>query len=151
MFRRILAATDFAESAENAWRFALGLGRAHSAELILLHVAPELPIVPEVAVPQIEEIYVEQRRWAEQALEQRVGTARAAGVRARWLVRAGAAAPTIAEVAAEEGADLVVVGTQGRGVLDRLVVGSVAERVVRTAPCPVLVVKSAAASAAAAA
>ena len=62
-----------------------------------------------------------------------------------------AAAPTIAEVAAEEGADLVVVGTQGRGVLDRLVVGSVAERVVRTAPCPVLVVKAPPPAAAAAA
>jgi nucleotide-binding universal stress UspA family protein len=145
MFRRILAATDFSESAENAWRFALGLARAHGSELILMHVAAELPSLPEVAVPQVEEVYVAQRRWAEQALEQRVGTAKAAGLTARWLVAAGSPAAVIAKTTADEGADLVVVGTQSRTGLDRLVVGSVAERVVRTSPCPVLVVKSASA------
>jgi nucleotide-binding universal stress UspA family protein len=150
MFRRILAATDFSESAENAWRFAMGLARAHDSELIIMHVAAELPSLPEVAVPPVEEVYVAQRRWTEQALDKRVGTAKAAGVTARWLVARGSPAAAIAETAAAEHVDLVVVGTQSRKGLDRLVVGSVAERVVRTSPCPVLVVKSSAAEAAAA-
>jgi nucleotide-binding universal stress UspA family protein len=141
-FRRILVATDFAESAERALACAVELARIHSAELMLLHVYMELPAYPEIAAGQVTAIYEEQRRWVEDALERRARSARASGVLARVLVRTGSPAATIAQTAAEEGADLVMVGTHGRSGIDRLLVGSVAERVVRGAPCPVLVVKT---------
>jgi nucleotide-binding universal stress UspA family protein len=140
-FRRILVATDFAESAERALATAMDLARVHGAELVLLHVYMDLPAYPEVTAGQVEAIYEEQRRWVGDALERRARSARAAGLLARALVRTGPPAATIAEAATNEGADLIVVGTNGRSGLDRLIVGSVAERVVRVAPCPVLVVK----------
>ena len=142
-FRRIVVATDFAESAERALACAVELARSHSAELLLLHVYMDLPAYPEVTAGQVQAIYEEQRRWVDETLERRARSARAAGLLARAIVRTGPPASTIAETAAEEEADLVVVGTHGRSGLDRLIVGSVAERVVRLATCPVLVVKTA--------
>ena len=139
--RRILIATDFAESAEHALDYATELARTQAAELVLLHVYVELPPYPEVASAQVAAIYEEQRRWVETALEERARRARGAGLLARPLVRTGSPAGVIARTAEEEGADMVVVGTHGRSGLDRLLLGSVAERVVRLAPCPVLVVK----------
>jgi len=142
-FRRILVATDFAESAERALTCGVQLARRHSAELLLLHVYMDLPAYPEITAGQVEAIYEEQRRWIEDALERRARAARAEGLLARALLKTGPAASTIAETAAKEGADLIAVGTHGRSGLDRLIVGSVAERVVRLASCPVLVVKTA--------
>ena len=142
-FRRILVATDFAESAERALICGVDIARRHGAELVLLHVYMDLPAYPEITAGQVEKIYDEQRRWIEDALERRARSARGQGLLARPLLRTGPAAATIARTATEENIDLVVVGTQGRAGLDRLIVGSVAERVVRLAECPVLVVKSA--------
>jgi nucleotide-binding universal stress UspA family protein len=90
----------------------------------------------------VERIYEEQRRWIEDELERRARAVRGEGLLARALLRTGPAASTIAETASQEDVDLLVVGTHGRSGLDRLIVGSVAERVVRLATCPVLVVKS---------
>ena len=143
-FRRILVATDFAESAERALNCAVQLARRHSAELILLHVYMDLPTYPEITAGQVEAIYEEQRRWIEDALERRARAARGEGLLARAVLKTGPAASTIAETAADEHVDLIVVGTHGRSGLDRLIVGSVAERVVRLASCPVLVVKASA-------
>jgi nucleotide-binding universal stress UspA family protein len=141
-FRRILVATDFAESAERAMTCGVQLARRHGAEIILLHVYMDLPAYPEITAGQVETIYEEQRRWIEDALERRARAARAEGLLARAVLKTGPAAATIAETAAAEGVDLIVVGTHGRSGLDRLIVGSVAERVVRLAYCPVLVVKT---------
>jgi nucleotide-binding universal stress UspA family protein len=146
-FRRILVATDFAESAERALACAVQLARRHGAELILLHVYMDLPAYPEITAGQVEAIYEEQRGWIEAALERRARAARGEGLLARSMLRTGPAASTIAETANEEGADLLMIGSHGRSGLDRLILGSVAERVVRLATCPVLVVKSAAAAA----
>jgi nucleotide-binding universal stress UspA family protein len=76
-----------------------------------------------------------------QALDERVASATARGLAARGVLRTGAAAAEIAKTATEEDAGLIVVGTHGRTGLNRLVIGSVAERVVRIAPCPVLTIK----------
>ena len=146
-FRRILVATDFAESAERALACAVQLARRHGAELILLHVYMDLPAYPEVTAGQVEAIYEEQRGWIESALERRARSARTEGLLARAVLRTGSPASTVAEMARREGADLIVVGSHGRAGLDRLILGSVAERVVRLASCPVLVVKSAEAAA----
>ena len=146
-FRRILVATDFAESAERALACAVQLARRHGAELVLVHVYMDLPAYPEITAGQVEAIYEEQRAWIEAALERRARAARGEGLLARAVLRTGPAASTIAETAKDEGADLLVVGTHGRSGLDRLILGSVAERVVRLASCPVLVVKSAEAAA----
>jgi nucleotide-binding universal stress UspA family protein len=141
MFERILCATDFSDTAETAWGLACELARVHRAELVLVHVFVELPVYPEVAVSTIQKVWEEQRLWVEQQLAERVEAATARGLTARYLLRTGTAPEEIARITTDEGADLVVVGTHGRTGINRLLIGSVAERVVRIAPCPVLTVK----------
>jgi len=141
MFQRILCATDFSETAEAAWAAARELARTYRSELILVHVFTELPVYPDVAVLEVQRVWDEQRTWVERALAERVTAVTAAGVNARWVLKTGVAPESIVEAATEAYADLIVIGTHGRTGLSRLVIGSVAERVVRLAPCPVLTLK----------
>lgn len=141
MFARIVAATDFSEPAERASRLAVDLARAHGAELVLLHVFVELPLYAETPATTVAQVYDEQRRWVQDELDVRAKNAAAGNLRVRTRLETGSAPETIAAIAREESADLVVVGTHGRTGLDRVMLGSVAERVVRVAPCPVLVVR----------
>jgi universal stress protein A len=141
MFQRIVCATDFSDTAEAAWAVACGLAAVHRAELTLVHVFPDLPPSPDVAVPSVMEVWEEQRRWVTQELERRVANAVARGVRSRAVVKMGPAAAGLVEAVNETGGDLLVVGTHGRTGLERVLLGSVAEQSVRAAPCPVLTVK----------
>jgi len=141
MFTRIVCATDFSDTAEAAWDLAIELARTHQAELVLVHVFSEMPVYPEVAVASIQSVWQEQRQWAEEQLAGHVEAAAEHGLPARSLLRTGSAPEEIVQAAGDESADLVVVGTHGRTGINRLVIGSVAERVVRVAPCPVLTVK----------
>jgi universal stress protein A len=141
MFKQIVCATDFSDTAEAAWELAVELARTHQAELVLVHVFIELPVYTEVAVTSVQQVWEEQRRWAEEQLAERVEAAAGRGAAARYLLRTGTAPEEIVQAATDERADLVVVGTHGRTGLNRLMIGSVAERVVRVAPCPVLTVK----------
>jgi nucleotide-binding universal stress UspA family protein len=86
-------------------------------------------------------VFEAQRKWAEDTLAQRATALAAEGVTARGVVRVGAPWSEIVNLAREEHADMIVMGTQGRTGLDRLLLGSVAERVIRQAPCPVLTVR----------
>jgi nucleotide-binding universal stress UspA family protein len=140
--KRILCPTDFSDAAANAERQAIDLARALSAELVLLHVASEAPLWSETLyTSELRIIFEGQRKWAEQTLAARAKVAAAEGVTARSAVRCGVAWQEIIAAAADEHADMIVMGTHGRTGLDRMLMGSVAERVVRLAPCPVLTVR----------
>jgi nucleotide-binding universal stress UspA family protein len=91
--------------------------------------------------PEMRAVFDSQRTWAADALAARVAALAAQGVGARAVVVDGQPDVEIVRVAAEHHAQMIVMGTQGRTGLDRLLLGSVAERVVRTAPCPVLTVR----------
>ena len=142
MFQRIVCATDFSDTAEAAWEVACDLAAVHRAEVTLVHVFPDLPPSPEIAVPSVVEVWEEQRRWVSQEVDRRVADAAARGLRSRAVVKMGPAAPGLVEAVTDVSADLLVVGTHGRTGLERVLLGSVAEQVVRTAPCAVLTVKS---------
>jgi universal stress protein A len=146
VFQRILCATDFSDTAEAAWEAACELARTHRAELILVHVFTELPVYPEVAVIEVQRVWEEQRAWVDKELTDRAAAAGGHGLTARSLLKTGVAPEGIVEAATEVQADLIVIGTHGRTGLTRLVIGSVAERVVRLAPCPVLCIKPRAAA-----
>jgi nucleotide-binding universal stress UspA family protein len=140
----ILCATDFSEPGQAAEAEALTLARKLGAELVYLHVTSDPMLYGEsvFSMADVERVQDAQRRWAGNALRDRSDAATAAGVTARWLLRTGVAWDEIVAGATDAKADLVVVGTHGRGGLNRLLLGSVAERVVRLAPCPVLTVRS---------
>jgi nucleotide-binding universal stress UspA family protein len=133
---RILFPTDFSLQAAAAWPHAVGLARVRGAELHLVHVftPPVLGWIPEatiVASPVIDDM----------GLNELAGGARSLGV-ATWVhTRVGDAASGILDCAAEEGIDVIVMGTTGRTGVAHVLMGSVAELVVRHAACPVLTVR----------
>jgi nucleotide-binding universal stress UspA family protein len=141
---RILVPTDFSPTADAALDYAFGLAEKFDASLQLLHVLDD-PFVFEgmSAEAYIAEAPVLRTAMLDDARERLRHRAapRPGGVPVETEVLFGHGARTIAEYAAERGVDLIVMGTHGRTGFAHLMVGSVAERLVRTAPCPVLTVR----------
>ncbi|OLC00879.1 MAG: hypothetical protein AUH30_01530 [Candidatus Rokubacteria bacterium 13_1_40CM_68_15] len=144
MFKKILVGTDFSEPSDAARRTAIELARRLGAELEIVHVEEPLPAYAfsEGALPDLPRLQEEVRSWAEREVEQQAKEARAAGVPVTTAVLLGTPANAIVETARTDGADLIVVGTHGRTGFERILLGSVAERVVRNASCPVLTVRN---------
>lgn len=140
---KILHPTDFSEAAAYAEQQAVRLAHAIGGEVVLLHVAVEAPVFGEglMAAKEVREVYAAARKWATGALEQRAAKIGEHGLATRWRLETGVPHEVITKTAAEEGADYIVIGTRGRGGLERFLIGSVADRVVRTAPCPVVTVR----------
>jgi nucleotide-binding universal stress UspA family protein len=132
---------DFSEFSRRALERAAVLARWYEAELVALHAAPLVPFNFPLA-PGVSQATLEPFDLETMASELRAFTAEVAATcpRLQLIVRPGAAAPVILDLARGLGADLLVLGTHGRSGLQRLVLGSVAEKVVRQAPCPVLTV-----------
>jgi universal stress protein A len=145
VFPRILVPVDFSECSEAAWRLAQRLAHQSGAELILLHVLVEPPLYSEgpFSGDRVREFYASAERWVDDHLATWADRARTAGLRVRVSTRTGIPHREIVAAAADERAGLVVIGTHGRGGLERAMIGSVADRVIRTAPCPVLSVRAA--------
>ena len=143
MFYRIIVPTDFSSCAEEAWRIAQRLAGMSGAELVLTHVLTEAPLFREgpFIMPKVREVFEAARSFGETALEEWVAKARAEGLSARAALRTGVVYQEIVALAVDERADLVVIGTHGRGGIDRALLGSVADRVVRLARCPVRTVR----------
>jgi nucleotide-binding universal stress UspA family protein len=137
---KIIHPTDFSECAEQARALAVQLARALGAELILLHVAVEAPLFREGLTParELERVFEEQREWARRALEERAAETRGQGIPTLTRVVTGAPHREIVETARREGAAFIVMGTHGRGAIERFFLGSVAARVIRAAPCAVV-------------
>jgi len=135
-FTRVLCPVDFDQNSMAALEFAGELaGEEDGARLDLLHVVP-IPPGPEVAI-QFDKLEGRARTRLERLIESRISPK----VRYALHIRTGDPASEIIRMAADSGADLVVMATHGRKGLRRLVLGSVAERVVREAPCAVLTLK----------
>lgn len=139
----VLAATDFSAPSDRALDYARAIAARSGASLHLLHVIQDTVDTgrfgTEVFVPDSPEVRDARIREATERLSQQ---ARSAEPYASIDVVEGAAAPTIASYAAQHGLDLIVMGTHGRSGIAHMVMGSVAEQVVRTAPCPVLSTRS---------
>jgi len=143
MSPKILNPTDFSECAKGAEAAAVDLGAKLGDEIVLCHVLVETPLYGEgfLTAPKIKDVYDAQRKWAEAKLEARCADLRQRGIKASWRVATGPPFQMIVDMAAREHAALIVMGTHGRSGLDRILLGSVAERVIRLAPCPVLTVR----------
>jgi nucleotide-binding universal stress UspA family protein len=137
---KIVHPTDFSDCAEQARALAVRLARALGTELILLHVAVEAPLFREglTRPHELAHFFDEQREWARRTLEERAAETRGQGVPTLTRVVTGAPHQEIVETAKREGATLIVMGTHGRRALERFFLGSVADRVIRAAPCAVV-------------
>ena len=140
----ILVATDFSRPAEAALAYGRTLAEHFGASLHVLHVARRLrptDIGAEGYVADLSDLQRDLEEAARNQLDECLAGKNATSPRTRGLVvTSNSPAKVIVDYANSEGIDLIVVGTEGRGGMSRLLLGSVAERVVRTAPCPVLTV-----------
>lgn len=149
-FGRILAPTDFSSHSHEALRYACGLAERFGAELHVIHVLSEIvptgpdPLLMPVMPPQF---YAEDEQRAKEALKVEIRPEWGAPASLSTAVCWGAPAEAIVDYAAENKADLLVIATHGRTGLSHVLLGSVAERIVRESPCPVLTIRSAAAGA----
>jgi len=143
--QRILHPTDFSEPCDHAFRLACALARDHKSRVILFHVVP-----PPIVVYGEGAIAMDPWETHESCAE-KLRKLKAKEPRVEIEVRQGdgEAVPEILRIARETECGLIVMGTHGRTGLGRLLMGSVAEGVMRKAPCPVLTVKMPIAEAAA--
>jgi universal stress protein A len=136
--------TDFSPASRAAFARAVADARAERAELLIVHVLPAvMPLIGDgyVSPSTYEEMERSMRAHGQKELDKLVAKAKAAGARVRGLLLEGTAADAIARTARSTHTNVIVMGTHGRSGLARLFMGSVAERVVGTAPCPVLTVR----------
>jgi nucleotide-binding universal stress UspA family protein len=138
-FKTILFATDFSPASKVAFEVAAALARDYRARLIAMHVIEPV----QMGFSEFN-AYIGPDEDKGRAMEMlQALKAPSAMVTIEHRLLEGAAATVIAETAEETGADLIVMGTHGRSGLTRLVMGSVAEEVLRRAPCPVLTIRGA--------
>jgi nucleotide-binding universal stress UspA family protein len=144
-FQTILVTTDLSDTSKSAFPLANMLASTFRAKVIVVFVQEEVmpPFVGEYAQTGIQSFLDEQREQAARELE-RFAAEQMATVAAReTVVAAGVPHAEICRLAAERGADVIVMATHGRGFLGHALFGSTTERVLRRAPCPVLTVKGA--------
>ncbi len=135
MFKKVVWATDGSENADRALELAKSLVSENGGSLLAVHSIQYMVAKGGMEPPDEDETEVK--------IKQQVADLKSAGIRAEErVVESGAYGPahTVARLAAEEGADLIVVGTRGHGPVAGVLLGSVAQRLASVAPCPVLVV-----------
>ena len=151
-YQRILMATDFSPASETAFEEAARMAREGGACLYLVHAydAPNVASVAYLPAPGYFESLAAARSRAEGLLEDLARRDSVKGLEIKTVAERGLPDLQIVDIAARVKADLIVMGTHGRRGAARLLLGSVAARVIATAPCPVLTVRNQPAGAAAA-
>jgi len=141
--RRILFPTDFSEPAEYAWPYALTFAQEFGAEVHLVHVVTPPPRLTEAYAVDFDPERTVQALTAEAgaSMDRQVEAAKTRGLIFRREVRVGVDYREIIDYATKYDIDLIVMATHGRTGLAHVLLGSVAEKVVRKAPCPVLTIK----------
>lgn len=142
--RRILHPTDFSRASGAAFLKAVALAKENRAELLLVHVLlPPTPFIGNgyVSPKTYVELEAAARRGAQQQLAQLLAKAKKATAKVKAVLLEGIPYSQIARAARAKRADLIVMGTHGRTGLSKFFLGSVAERVIAAASCPVLTVR----------
>jgi universal stress protein A len=142
-FKKILCPTDFSEPACRAIKAAVEMAEQFSAELILIHVVGPVPVLETptgLAGFDVAAYQQELSDSAESSLQTRLEAHVPESVNARTMVVHGEAAHEIVRVAEEEGVDLIVVATHGESGWRHRIFGSVTDKILRLANCPVLAI-----------
>jgi nucleotide-binding universal stress UspA family protein len=142
--KNVLIATDFSTASVTAMNYARELARTFNARLHVLHVLDDVSLFAYgegTALLPPAQLQTEIERTAAEELRTFINDSDRHELQALPVMKIGTnAAKIIAEYAKEAAIDIVVIGATGRGMVDRLLMGSVADKVIRRAPCPVLAV-----------
>jgi len=146
VLKKILVPTDFSDPSANALRYAKALGDNFGAALHLMHVVNDTSfayawMAPEGAVPADIDLRAEMEKHVRVQLDQVLTPEEQKRFRAQLVLKVGSPFLEIVRYAKSEDIDLIVMGTHGRGPIAHMLMGSVAEKVVRKASCPVLTVR----------
>jgi len=145
MIQKILCPTDFSENSEHALKYALALATLSQADLQLIHVVEPItyPQSTEFFEPVLDEVELMMKMEAayQKQLEDKVAALKEEYPKLTGKLVTGNTFLEIIQAARDDEVDMIVMGTHGRTGLAHVLIGSVAERVVREAPCPVLTVK----------
>jgi universal stress protein A len=142
--KRMLVPTDFSPASDIAFNYALDMAARQRTSIHLLHVIDDASFAtayPDGFYVELPGLRSQMTTEATRRLQDLIAACSDRGVEATLEVAVGRPAKVITDCARDRGTDLVVMGTHGRGGFAHLVLGSVAERVVRTAPCAVLTVR----------
>jgi len=143
--RRIVCATDFSTTSRKALSAAIDMAKANRARLTIVYAhVPLTPLVPQQYLESatLDRLDSETRQWVERQMTALVRRAKKSGVHASARMATGDPSVQIVRAARSIRADVIVIGTHGRRGVSRFLLGSVAERVIATAPCPVLTVRA---------
>ena len=136
-FAKILVATDFSETSDRALEHALSLARTYSSRIFLTHVVPvDLMMAPELAAASVDEM----RQAARAEMDRIEGSGRFFAIPHEVFIEEGSLWPNLERLINKLGIDLVVVGTHGKGAVQKVLIGSSAEEIFRHAKVPVLTV-----------
>ena len=138
--KRILLPTDFSDTAQHALGYAREMAERFGAEVHVLHVVAD-PTPHEWAVGAATLVVSDLLKTWEADAERHLGEISLDGIETVRAIRVGHAFFEILQYATDNAIDMIVMGTHGRGPVKHLLLGSVAEKVVRKAPCPVLTVR----------
>ena len=143
--KKVLVPTDFSDSASHAYTYGVSFAREYDAQLTILHVVETLALgyASDLFPVPMAEVFQEISGYAKAELAKLAEEAKQKGVVVTELVAQGKPSAEIIRHAAENGIDMIVLGTHGKGMLDQALFGSTTERVVRRSPCPVLAVRMA--------
>lgn len=142
--KKILCSTDFSEPSYEGLKYAIEMASHFGAELCVVHVVPVVPSLPPnpnfvFEVPEYERaLHAEAEQKLRELKEQQIPKE----IKARTVIGHGDAGNEIVRLAEDEGADLIVIATHGETGWRYFIFGSVAEKVARLAPCPVLSVRA---------
>ena len=141
-FKRILFCTDFSESAEAAFDFAIDATiRRPGSTLCVLHVIHEVDAqFWQSYLTEVDDVEVQAKKAIEEKFAQAYLSRVPADLEVKLEIRTGPDASTILDFAEERNIDLIIIGREGTGSLRKAFFGKVAEKIVRHAPCPVLVI-----------
>jgi nucleotide-binding universal stress UspA family protein len=140
--KKILVPIDFSPASKDAFKHAIHFAEKFSAELTLLYVLEAAPSPSFAGIPGAPSFSEADRSSAEKKLRVLIASTRNGSVgRARWKMRDGIPSHEIVEMAKEANIDLIIMATHGYTSWRHFCIGSTAERIVRAAPCPVLVVR----------
>jgi universal stress protein A len=140
--KKILVPIDFSPASKDAFKYALHFAEKFSAELTLLYVLAPAPSPSFAGIQSAPPFSETDRSNAEKKLRALIPSTRNGSVgRTRWEMRTGIPSHEIVEMAKEGDIDLIIIATHGYTSWRHFCIGSTAERIVRAAPCPVLVVR----------
>jgi universal stress protein A len=142
--QHVLVPIDFSATADRALEYAIALAQQLHARLTLLHVLHLTPLEMGEMTPGVTATYLDDLETdAQHLLQASLERVQRAGLQGDSLLVQGTPTHTIVDAAGTQGVDLIIMGTHGRTGLTHVLLGSVAEHVVRQAPCPVLVIRKA--------